>query len=321
MRVARSAPDSIDIRGRNATRAPLLLGTAVVLAIALALFTEPKTASSAHVIPWLAVGAAGLLAVMVGWPRRRRIALKRGEDVIVVDGTRERLAPSEARLVLSAVKPEGVAGPSEYGVVLERGADTGLVLISGARPDRVLRDLALVRRVSPLAVSPGWGLPADSSWIETGGGSLEDRGTRRTASALAPPTGRTKKSIAGTILVGSVGISAIIVVDVWHRISLGDTPSILSLALPILFVTILVAIALGIWTSRTSFDLGTDLVFSRHVYGITIERQSLARASIRSGYLVSPNGATPKHVLLDTESGPVSFPCTPEDGARVVAAL
>jgi hypothetical protein len=299
----------------------MLLGGAVVLAVALALLTEPETASPAHLTPWLAVGAAGLLAVIVSWPRRRHVVLKRGEEVVVVDGASERLAPSEALLRLSAVKAEGVAGPSEYGVVLERGSGTGLVLISGTRPDQVLRDLELVRRVSPLAVSPGWGLPADSSWIEAGRGSLEDRGARRTDSAIAPATGRTKKSIAGTILVGSVAISTIIVVDVWHRIALGDTPSIPSLALPMLFVTILVAIGLGIWTSRTSFDLGTDLVFTRHVYGITIERQSVDRTSIRTGYLVSPDGASPRHLLLDTDSGPRAFPCNPTDGARILAQL
>jgi hypothetical protein len=320
MRVARSAPDSIEIRGRNATRAPVLLGVAVVLAVALALLTEPETASSAHVMAWSLVGLVGLLAVVFSWPRRRLIELKRGDEVVRIDGDPEPLAAGEARLRLSAVRTEGAAGPSDYGVVLERSSRAGLVLISGARPDQVLRDLELVRRIAPLAVSAGWGLPAHSPWIAAGGGSIESR-ARRTDSAPTPASGRTKKSIAGTILVGSGGVGAIVIVDVWHRIALGDTPSFLSLALPILFITMLVAIGLGIWTSRSSFDLGTDFVFARHVYGYPIERHRIARTSIRTGYLVSPDGAAPKHLLLDTDAGPQSFPCDPEDGARVLAAL
>jgi hypothetical protein len=321
MRVAQSAPDSVDIRGRNATRAPLLLGVAVVLAVALALFTEPETTSASNVTGWLLAGAAGTLAIFFGWPRERRIELKRGEEVVRIDGTPEPMAPAEARLRLSSVKADAGAGPNDYSVVLERSTRAPVVLISDARPDKVLRDLELVRRVAPLSVSAGWGLSADSPWVEAGEGSDEHAANRRTDAAPAPASGRTTRSIAGTILVGSAGISAIIVVDVWHRISVGDTPSFLSLALPVLFITMLVAIGLGIWTSRTSFDLDTDFVFTRHVYGLAIERRSVARTSIRAAYLVSPDGTTPKHLLLDTDSGPLSFPCNAEDGARVLAAL
>jgi hypothetical protein len=195
-----------------------------------------------------------------------------------------------------------------------------MVLLSDARPDLVLRDLATVRAIAPFALSPGWGLPADAPWIAPAGTTASDDASLP-SDAVLPASGRTKKSIAGTILVGSAGISVIIVKDVLDRIALGDTPSALSLILPVLFVTVLVAIGLGIWTSRSSFSLGTDLVFTRHVCGVAIERRSLARSSIRTGYLVSPDGASPRHLLLDTDAGPVSFPCDPTDGARVLAAL
>ena len=316
MRVAHSAPDQIDIRGRDAMRAPLLLGLAVVLAVGLAFFGTAEAASSSHVTAWSVVGLGGLLAIFLGWPRARRITLKRGNGVVHVDGAAEPIEETELRL--SAVRAEGTAAVNYYAVVL-RSARAGTVLLSDARPDQVLRDLALVRRVVPLRLAPGWGLPPDSPWIEPGDATTS--AARRPSDAALAPSRRTKRSIAGTILVGSAGVSAIVVIDVWHRIALGDSPSGLSLALPVLFITMLVVIALGIWTSRTSFTLGTDLLFTRHVLGYAIEQRSVPRSSIRAGYLVSPDGGTPTHLLLDTEGGPTAFPCSPGDGGRVLAEL
>jgi hypothetical protein len=320
MRVAHSAPDQIDIRGRDAMRAPMVLGVALLSAAGLALLATRDSSSFSQALAWMTVGAGGLLAVALSWPRARHIALKGGGDAVLrIDGRQEAIPVAETRLRLSAVRAEGAAGESNYGVVVERDAGPRLILLSDRRPDRVLRDLALVRRIVPLPLSPGWGLPADSRWIDPA--STEVAPTSSMPAGVAAASGRTKKSIAGTILVGSAGVTAIIVVDIRNRIVLGDSPSALSLALPVLFVTMLVVIGLGIWTSRNSFGLGAEFVFTRHVLGFAIERRTVARSTIRAAYLVSPDGGTPRHLLLETEAGPESFPCTPADGARVLASL
>src|ERR1043165_5374235 len=49
MRVAHSAPDLVDIRGRDALRPPLLVGVAIVVCVALALIAIPET----HTVPRL----------------------------------------------------------------------------------------------------------------------------------------------------------------------------------------------------------------------------------------------------------------------------
>src|SRR5262245_61426823 len=140
MRVARSAPDLIDIRGRDAMRASLLLGVALIVCVVLVLVETAGATSPAHVGAWSLVGVAGLVMTLFGWPRLRRIGFKRGDAVIRLEGTIDPVPVADARLRLSAVRTEGVAGPSEYGVVLERSSGTGVVVLSDPEPERVLHD-------------------------------------------------------------------------------------------------------------------------------------------------------------------------------------
>lgn len=323
MRVAHSAPDSIDIRGREAMRAPLLLGVALILCVALALLVVPDARSRAHIGAWAIVGLAGFVATFFGWPRGRHIELRRRDGIVRVAGTHEPMDVADGHLRLSAVRSEGATG-FLYGVVLERDSGASVVLLSDERPERVLRDLEVIRRVVPFGVSAGWGLPSESPWTKPPSGS-QSRGVYPSpppsVPVPAPASRRTKRSIAGTLLVGSTGVAVIIIANVVHRLELGETPSTLSLALPIIAISVLVIIGGGIWTSRSSLELGSALSFARFVYGMAIDRRLIARSAIRTGYLVSPDGTKAKHLLLDTDSGPVSFPCDPVAGTRVLAAL
>jgi hypothetical protein len=326
MRVARSAPDEIEIRGRDAMRASLLLGVALTLSVALVLVSLAGALAPAQITAWSFVGLVGAVIAFFAWPRRHRISLRRGEHLVVVDGSSEPLG--DARLRLVAVRREGAPGPRTYGVVLERSAKAPLIVLSDPKPDRVLRDLTLLRKVVSLPTFPGWGLPRDAPWttqaepaaaVPASAAPVSRPGGNRFASRA--PRGRTKKSMAGTLFVGSAGMAAIIVVNLTHRIALGDAPSAMSLVLPILSVSTAVLVALGIWTSRTSLELGPGVRFARFVYGIAIERRSVEKGTIHSGYLVSPEGSTPRHLLLDTRSGPMAFPCAPEAGPELLGAL
>src|SRR5437773_2415202 len=120
MRVARSAPDEIEIRGRDAMRASLLLGVALTLSVALVLVSLAGALAPAQITAWSFVGLVGAVIACFAWPRRRRISRRRGEHLVVVDGGSEPLG--DARLRLVAVRREGAPGPRTYGVVLERSA-------------------------------------------------------------------------------------------------------------------------------------------------------------------------------------------------------
>src|SRR5262245_8584776 len=67
MRVARCAPDLIDIRGRDAMKAPLLLGASLLVVMMLALFGTSIDHTPSQVGALCLVGLAGLLAVFYGW--------------------------------------------------------------------------------------------------------------------------------------------------------------------------------------------------------------------------------------------------------------
>jgi hypothetical protein len=123
------------------------------------------------------------------------------------------------------------------------------------------------------------------------------------------------------MLIGSAAVSAIVIYDVSQRLVLGETPSALSLILPIIMVSAVVAVALGIGTARTSIELGSDLRFTRFVYGIAIERRSLPRQAIRDAFLVSPEGAAARHLLVHTAEGPQAFACEGDAGEKILDEL
>jgi len=327
MRVARSAPDFIELMGREGTRAPLLLGVFVTTGVALSLIAAPGSAQ--NVAARLLVATFGGVLVYFGRPRTRRIEIRRGTQEIDVDGTPFHLARGEARLRLASVQREGAPGPTEYGVVLTRNSGTSLSLLTGSEPDRVLRDLVLLQRVIPLRAGAGWGLPEDSPWTLSPGSESDSNQAGAAPSSRPRPNrtpvptkrGRTKKSIVGTMLVGSAAVSAIVIYDVSQRLVLGETPSALSLILPIIMVSAVVAVALGIGTARTSIELGSDLRFTRFVYGIAIERRSLPRQAIRDAFLVSPEGAAARHLLVHTAEGPQAFACEGDAGEKILDEL
>jgi hypothetical protein len=309
MRVARSAPDFVEIRGRDPVRAPLLLGLALMITVTLSFASVPPI-STQNVAGRLLVATFGAALVYFGRARRRRIDVRR--DVVEVDGVSVQVPGGEARLQLTSLQREGAPGPTDYGVILSKDSGAAVPLLYDGSPDRVLRDLALLERVLPLPTETGWGLPDDSPWMR----SSSQPSSRRRPKPTPPVRGRTKRSMVGTMLVGSAGVTAIIVYDVSQRLALGETPSALSLVLAVIAVTAVVTIALGIGSARTSIELGPDLRFTRFVFGVAIERRSVAKASIRDAFLVSPEGAAPRHLLLETTDGPVAFPCARDVGER-----
>lgn len=325
MRVVDSAPEFVVIRGRRAVRSSLLLGVALFACVALALSADPATRGMRHFAGWTVVGLASVILVFFGWPRRRTIVLRREDSAVDIDGTKQPLG--DARFRLAGVRRNWSAGPREYGVLLERAPGGAVLFLSDPSPDRVLRDLAVVRGVLPLPVVSGWNLPLDSPWTRAADGSRaapsEKEGSRGRERIRGGPTakGRTKRSIVGTLLVGCAGVSAIIVIDVEHRIALGDAPAALSLVLPAVSVAVLLSIALAIATGRTTLELGSELRAARLLFGLAIERRSIPRSAVHDGWLVSPDGHTPTHILLDTDGGPEAFDCDPIRGQAVLDAL
>jgi len=193
------------------------------------------------------------------------------------------------------------------------------VLLSGADPADVLRDLAKVREQVPSTVLAGWGLPATGTpWTDrdAAGSELEDAPLRH--ETMDDPR---RRRISATLLVGAACVATLLASQASAGVARGDPISIVSVALPCLAIFLLVVFGLGIGTASNALSLDGDLESARSVFGVTWSRHVVPRGSIRDAYLVSPIEGAPSHVLLDTTEGPLAFPCDLASGKAVVDRL
>src|SRR4051812_47557673 len=95
MRLVNSAPDCIELRGRDAVRSPVWVGLVLLLGPTLLSLFGPAPFTGLHM-----AGATTLLAlstglIALGWPRSRWVRIRLGEEGAHGSGRRPTIATSE----------------------------------------------------------------------------------------------------------------------------------------------------------------------------------------------------------------------------------
>lgn len=333
MRLVNSAPDCIELRGRDAVRSPVWVGLGLLLGPTLLSLLGPAAFTPLHV-----AGATTLLAlstglIALGWPRLRWVRIRPAEGsegagrhgtIATSEDDGERPLGEELTVRLIAVPTEGSSGNALYGVGLalsENQADGSLrtpssmvLLIARQDPSDTLADLAVLKSRLPLRVVGGWGLPSSSPWTDAP--APESSGSPRPA----PWDDRaTRRPVAMALVMGAVTIGGAMVMEIEGRLDLGDTAAPLSIVLPLLALSLLGVVTLALVTHGVRIVLGQELSCEQRIFGVAYSARHVKKTEVRGAYPVSPSGHHARHVLFDTAAGAVAFACDDVLAAKVAA--
>jgi hypothetical protein len=319
MRLAHRAPDLIELRGRSAARSPLLIGAALLAGPTLMPFVlEPHGITADRVSAASILCAVATVLLVVGWPKRRSVWLRPREGTFQVDDQPPIHLAEDAAFRLTPAPPAAPTGPRRYGVSLV-SRTSEICLIAADDPSAALRDLQELRLSVDLPVVSGWGLPRSGvPWVDESAGPDSPTAGGPSDEEL-DAVGR--RRIATTLLVGAAGVVTLLSYQISRRLAQGDPLTAVSGELPLIAVFILVIVGSGFATAGIRFELGAELVYRRRIWGVTFAKAAVWRSAVRSAYVVSPRAGAARHVLFDTNDGPVAFPCDPAGGTDIVQRL
>jgi hypothetical protein len=296
MRLSSVATHVLEFRGRDPVLAPLVIGAGLAAGITALFLTGPRPFTTERIVTALAVAAVAAVLISFGWPRVRWVRIRLADRIIESDRTLPAKIDAGAVLRLVDAHADRVAERPIYGGVLELGGSK-FVLSSAREPDKVLTDIKTVEQGLDLPVRGGWGV------------------TARPRPELSP------RRLSIAMVTCWIGFSALAIVEVVTRLQKGDVPSWLALTLPASGIVVLGAIVLVVTTRRVRFSMGEELCCEWLFCGVVYARRSVRRASIRDAALVGPDGVVCGDLLLETDGGPVSFPCDAREGSRIARAL
>jgi hypothetical protein len=294
------------------------VGSAFLVGPALLALLAPGPLTPYRIAAACVLGGMGA-AVVAHWrPRRRTVVVDGRAHTVSVDGARALpWDPASATLRLVAAPPRTAGGAPRYGVSLTMGVvgagHRDVFLIVADDPAKALADVTTARAALSLPVHGGWGLPAASPWID-----VPMHGAREDAPPAPLWDERIAKRRSATVLfLGAVAIGVGIARTVHARVELGQMPSALSLALPSMGVVTLLILGATVATLHWSLHVGDTLVSEKRWLGIRLVRRSVPRDAIRNAYVVSPDGGSVSHLVVDTTTGPLAFPCDDESRSKV----
>src|SRR5260221_3161291 len=232
MRLVHSAPDLVELRGRDGIGAPLLVGSALLVPPTLAALAAATRMTHERMLVALALAAIATGLIRLGWPRLHQIRISPLERTVQVDRRPRVPLGADPLLHLVAAPAERAAGPQRYGAALEWRDGAPLLLLAADEPATVLRELAALRTVLPLRMSSGWGLPAQAPpWVD----AVAKVGSGLPIARKSAPTERdARRRVTTTMVVGCVAVATLLAMEIRGRLSQGDMPSSISLVLPAL---------------------------------------------------------------------------------------
>lgn len=316
MVLTRATAASLEFSKTTRLRAPVL--TAVLFAVIAALpLLAPGAIDGARLVAAIACG--GLAAVFFAYARRRTSSVTIDLDARMVR-SRFGTTPLDGARALSLVASDDTdeAPRRRYRVQLELPAGPGIVLLEGGDPGRVLTDLRKVLELLPLPVVSGWSLPREAAPWRASPASGPTAELRELSIEPDAAQRRGAVAVAFATAVTSVAMGLMH----WSRLRRGDATSMLSASLTALTVTILVLIAIAVARYRLRLRRsGDDWWVEHRTLGMTWKRRALPGRQVTGAWAVAPGDAPPDHVVVTTEAGVFSLPCTPEEAPRVARAL
>jgi len=91
--------------------------------------------------------------------------------------------------------------------------------------------------------------------------------------------------------------------------------------LPLLSIALVVVLGLVVKSEGTHLTVGEEVVAEHRVLGLRVGRHAVPLAHVRAAHAVGPATAPPRHLLLDTEGGPIALRGEPEDILRAQDVL
>ena len=300
VRLRQVSPGRLRFSGRSRARAPLLVAPPAFALASLCWFGDVgPTPLQASVSGVLVLAGVGLL--YLGLPRRHHASWSVAEGEVVMGPARHSLGKQsrwELQLDASLLAPQ-----CKYVCRLVTSTGTSLELLSGPRPDRVLRDLHRCLATLPLPVASGWGLPARATpWQYAGGGPVPEgahptKPVRVTAARTDPRLSRVvfAMTVLTAFILAALAAGQAAVVDA----------SALRWALPSALVAGLCFITVAASAKSQLLADGETVRLRGGILGRA--SGSIPRECVRAASIVGRDPSkTICHLLLETDRGPLA---------------
>jgi hypothetical protein len=305
----------LQFAGRQAPLAPVLL-CPLLLTLGSLPWLAPRPLDAVRVLTsGVFVAAACGLAAWAG-PRRRRLQVRSRA------GSREAASPGEfvaqpgkVRWVLDTEHAPNMLSAS-YRVTLEPDDGGSLTVLQSTDPERLLWQFSQVLRHWPGPVDCRWGLPAGARpWsIEPVSGPRARSPSSDRAVVVVP--------LAHRPLIWCARIMTVLVLtDLMFLVSSAGAGLAyihpLSIVLPLLLGSCLVALAVGLSTGGWRLGVGAAVRREISVLGLRRERGSIRRESVRGVYALGVAAAEQWHVLVESADGPLALPVPRRDAEAI----
>jgi hypothetical protein len=312
LRLVAASAEELCFVGCRPARAPLLLAP-VLLALSGLSWVAPTPADGLRVLVSLIALAATLALIALTRPRRVEVRVRPGDRQLLTPVGVEPL-PERPRWRLIAEQPSTSPQPV-YAAVLVEG-ERRWRLLEGPDPAQLLRELRSVLSYWPGLVEQEWGLPGGAQpWaFQPLAAPALEREAAAAARVLRGARAEDGLRLAMAVITGLVLLDlAVLLVSASPHV-----PSVhpLSLILPAVSASCLIAIALAVVTRQPRLVVGRDWVQESCVLGVRRVQQRIRGESVRGVHLVATGGGQ-GHLLVDGSEGPLSLLVRARDAERL----
>jgi len=302
LHLAAASPSELRFVGGWPARAPLLLSP-VWLGLASLSWLAPTPSDPGRVLVSLLCLGVALALIARCRPRRAELLVRLRERQLAWGRGQVAGLPAAPRWSLVVEQPPQASQP-HYAALLQDG-ERCWPLLTSADPAQLLRELRSVLAHWPGEVVQQWGLPNDvQPWVFRATGSLSEPDPEGERILV-----RGWRAAAGLRWVLGV-MTGLVLVDLTFLLltASGQVPAVhpLSLVLPALMASYLVAIAAGVATRHQRLLIGEQLAVEQRVLGLRGARQQVPSSAVRGVYpLATRSGA--QHLLIDSADGPLAL--------------
>ncbi|HLV22939.1 MAG TPA: hypothetical protein VKZ49_18750 [Polyangiaceae bacterium] len=294
----------------------LLLSAIVVLVFALLPLLGDGPLTATRIGTALALLAAAGALVAYSRPRRRGLCVDLEAERVDAEGRSFSLADVRAVVLTGSGDALDPSPRPQYRAALLLASGRQLVLAEAPEPSEVLSQVGRLLRVVKLPVKPGWGIPPNATpWLEPRSASADGSGPAALNLDLACEALPSQRASGKAVLIGAAGASLLMLAVFGARVAKDLSISATSVGLSVLTVGVLLLIAAAQLTDTVRVRTNGRLVVERSVLGWRRERRDFDRRSLLGIFVVGPDPAVVRHVLLQTDDGLISLPCAGE-GAR-----
>ena len=313
LRLTQATESELRFAGRSALGAPLVLAP-VLLALSGLTWLAPTPSDAPRVLASMLCLGCALAAILTGWPRKLELSVRPLERTWSLHGQTHALPEAPPWRLCTELRSD--SPQLCYLAVIQLDDGPAWPLLCDPDPAAVLRQLHSVLARWSCPVDSQWGLPADAApWSFEAPTALGQEGAAPPTIVRGPPP---PAGLRWTML----GITALVLLDlitlVLSASRLVDRVHILSLILPALLSGSLALLTLAVLTLHQRLSIGRELRQEASLLGARRPRGAVVPATaVRGVYLLASPGSKPRHLLVDSEQGPLSLPVSEHEPERL----